>query len=434
MNDTTVVIGAGITGLSAAHALKRAGRTVSVLEASDRVGGRMVRLKRGGDAAEAGAQGIHTNYREMLGLIDTYGLRSDLMPQHNERAAFLDRQGAVQVPHGHWGMLRMMGVRGTVDFMRFTARYMARGEKFDLFETQRDIPHYDDVSASDALSWAGPDFRDFFLRPSSDAMCNTTLEYTNLYHFLNLIKLVAATKVCTLRGGNVTLAERIAEQVPVTLGSAVSRLLTSGGRVDGVLLEDGRTLKARHVIIACPMNRAAALMPDSCPEAAAFASSFRNAPFVLVYFFLDRPLPAPAFVYFGHAYRNAAFNMAIHHTEKTPHLVPSGKAIISAWTSYPASARLITQPDDAVVRQALQDLEAFFPRMSKWVEGVHVQRHDWGVARLGPGQHAKILDFKHRIEGLRGVSVASNDLDGVHMESGVRAGLRAAHRALTELA
>lgn len=430
MNDTTIVIGAGISGLAAAHTLKEAGRKVIVFEASNRPGGRIVRVTRKGDAAEGGAQGIHTNYREMLKLVNSYGLAHDLMPQSNCQAAYLDRKGEIRYPQGNWGLAKLMGARGTLDLAWFITRYMAMSKKFSLFETHRDIPSYDNVSAAEAFSWAGNDFKDFVLRPAAHGMVNTTLEYTNLYHMLNLMKQFGTTRVMTLRTGNVTLAERIAKGVDVRYETPVQKILTQSGKVEGVLLENGESVKADHVIVACSIDRAAELVPEDMQSAKTFLSTFPNAPFSLVYFFLDRPLPTKAYVYMGHAYRDTTFNMALNHTVKTPHLVPSGKGIISAWPCYPDASVLAQQSDATVIAQALNDVEVFFPGISSWVEEARVQRHTWGIGRLAPGQHAKILKFKREAEAFHGISFAGNDYDGVHMESGVRGGIRAAERAL----
>lgn len=55
----TIVVGAGIAGLAAARLLARAGRRVIVLEARDRVGGRVFTDRTGGHITDRGASWIH---------------------------------------------------------------------------------------------------------------------------------------------------------------------------------------------------------------------------------------------------------------------------------------------------------------------------------------------------------------------------------------
>ena len=55
----TIVVGAGIAGLTAARLLTKAGRNVIVLEARDRVGGRIVTDRRYGLVTDLGASWIH---------------------------------------------------------------------------------------------------------------------------------------------------------------------------------------------------------------------------------------------------------------------------------------------------------------------------------------------------------------------------------------
>ncbi|HYJ50641.1 MAG TPA: NAD(P)/FAD-dependent oxidoreductase [Microbacterium sp.] len=55
----TIVVGAGVAGLTAAHLLADAGKDVVVLEARDRVGGRIVTDRRYGLATDLGASWIH---------------------------------------------------------------------------------------------------------------------------------------------------------------------------------------------------------------------------------------------------------------------------------------------------------------------------------------------------------------------------------------
>src|ERR1700677_5313163 len=71
-----VVIGAGVAGLAAARMLAEAGRRVALLEARDRVGGRIhtVQAIQGDLPVELGAEFIHGLPAELIDLVDEAGL------------------------------------------------------------------------------------------------------------------------------------------------------------------------------------------------------------------------------------------------------------------------------------------------------------------------------------------------------------------------
>ncbi|MFW6187050.1 MAG: flavin monoamine oxidase family protein, partial [Actinomycetota bacterium] len=69
-----VVVGAGPAGLMAARALVAAGRSVAVLEARDRVGGRTWSKVVDGAFLEVGGQWISPDQTELLALVDELGL------------------------------------------------------------------------------------------------------------------------------------------------------------------------------------------------------------------------------------------------------------------------------------------------------------------------------------------------------------------------
>ncbi len=71
-----IVLGAGIAGLAAARAIAEAGRRVLVLEARERVGGRLLTIYPEGEITpvELGAEFVHGRPPELLALLDEAGL------------------------------------------------------------------------------------------------------------------------------------------------------------------------------------------------------------------------------------------------------------------------------------------------------------------------------------------------------------------------
>ena len=71
-----LVVGAGMAGLTAARALAEAGLKVLVLEAQERIGGRILTQHVGDEAIELGAEFIHGRPPELWALIEEAGLES----------------------------------------------------------------------------------------------------------------------------------------------------------------------------------------------------------------------------------------------------------------------------------------------------------------------------------------------------------------------
>src|SRR6478735_5155402 len=76
LNRDVVVVGAGPSGLTAARELKKAGHTVAVLEARDRVGGRTWTDTVDGAMLEIGGQWVSPDQTALLELLDELGLKT----------------------------------------------------------------------------------------------------------------------------------------------------------------------------------------------------------------------------------------------------------------------------------------------------------------------------------------------------------------------
>ena len=76
LDRDVVIVGAGPAGLTAARELKKAGLSVAVLEARDRVSGRTWTDTIDGAMLEIGGQWVSPDQTELLALIDELGLQT----------------------------------------------------------------------------------------------------------------------------------------------------------------------------------------------------------------------------------------------------------------------------------------------------------------------------------------------------------------------
>ena len=96
-----VIIGAGPAGLTAARRLTQAGKTVAVLEARDRVGGRTWSDTRDGAWFEIGGQWVSPDQTALIALIDELGLETFKRHRGN-RHVYLAPNGERHEYEGEW--------------------------------------------------------------------------------------------------------------------------------------------------------------------------------------------------------------------------------------------------------------------------------------------------------------------------------------------
>ena len=139
-----VVVGAGVTGLTVANRLHAAGRSVIVLEARDRVGGRLLTEDVEGVRLEVGGQWVSPDQTALLALIDELGL--EMYPRY--RSGDSVYIGADGVRRTFAGELFPVSAETTAEMERLTKELDRLAAQMDPLEpwNHPDADHLDRIS------------------------------------------------------------------------------------------------------------------------------------------------------------------------------------------------------------------------------------------------------------------------------------------------
>ncbi|MFI5200980.1 MAG: protoporphyrinogen oxidase, partial [Candidatus Kapaibacterium sp.] len=97
-----IIIGAGISGLTAAHKLARAGKDVLVLEEGSKAGGKIVTAREEGYLLESGPNSLRVENPETIDLIREAGLSERILDANpNSKKRYVLKHGQwIQLPRG----------------------------------------------------------------------------------------------------------------------------------------------------------------------------------------------------------------------------------------------------------------------------------------------------------------------------------------------
>ena len=121
-----VIVGAGLAGLMAARSLESAGRSVAVIEARNRVGGRTLSQSSGGATLDLGGTWVGPQQTRMLSLIDELGLETqqqwtrgrnilDLGGRARVYAGTIPKLGPLSLLSIHWAISKVDRMAASLD-------------------------------------------------------------------------------------------------------------------------------------------------------------------------------------------------------------------------------------------------------------------------------------------------------------------------------
>jgi oxygen-dependent protoporphyrinogen oxidase len=419
-----VVVGGGIAGLAAAWALRD--RDVVVLEAADRVGGRIRSERRGGYWLNLGAHvfaGAGSPTDRLLretgvtaapipgaltavsldgrlvagGRIETYPLRLPLSPR--ERLA-----------------LARVGLR----LRRDVARY---GRALRERDQEGVLAYRGETTFAD---WLGP------VPPTVDALLRATLRRSSGepedlaagygIGYFHLVWDRSGGLARNVLGGPATLPEAIAAALGdrVRLGVAVDEVVAERDRVR--VASGGRELEARRAIVATPAHvtrRIVARLPEEVDRA---LGEIVYGRYVLAAFLTGETGAMPWDGIYAVATPRRSFNMVFNMANvlRGGPREPGGS--LMAYSGASLADALWDRDDEAIAATYRDELDEVLPGAGRAVHETVVHRWQHGLPYVRPGRHRlqRILE-----RPLGSVLLAGDYLGSRYTDTAIRTGLAA---------
>jgi protoporphyrinogen/coproporphyrinogen III oxidase len=440
-----VVVGGGIAGLSAAWELRD--RDVVVLEAENRVGGRLMSEHRGPYWLNFGGHVVGGPETATGRLLDATGVEAAELPGVLAGLAVGGRllaRGRVEtyplrlrLPAADRIALVRAGARLRLAVAEYGRVSRLRPGESEPERRARVLAFRDDATFSNFL---GP------VRPAVDAVFRATIrrssgepEEVSAGYGIGYFQLVwdrdrGLTR--TMVGGSSRLPEAIVAELGgrVVTGRRVSSVEPGPAGVVVRVEEAGgeRTVEARAAVVATPAPVTRRIVAGLPAEVARALDGVAYGPYVVGAFLTGETTPMPYDGVYAAATPGLSFNMLFN----TANVVrgDAERAAGGTLMVYAAAglARALAGLDDSEVeRRFLNDLHALFPDLRGHVRETVIRRWEPGLPHPRPGRHLLQPALE---QPLGAVHLAGDYLGTTYIETAVETGTAAARRIRTALA
>jgi len=444
------VVGGGIAGLSAALEVRalRPGAEVVVLEASERLGGKVAVSEVGGVAVDEGADSMLTRVPDGLALVRSAGLAAELVSPSAAQAAVWSRGRLHPLPSG-----TLLGLPTDLAALARSELLSAAGlARVPLDLVLRGAAVAEDVSVGTLVArrfgrevverLVDPLLGGVYAGRADDLSLRATLPQlvSHVARSRSLLRAAVAARRATpptdgpmfasLPGGLGRLPAGVARAAgaDVRLGTTVRELsrTPTGWRLTTGSTADPRRIEADAVVLAVPAAPAARLLAGTIDTTDLAALQYASV--AIVTLVLDGPTPGQGSGYLVPAVDGRTTKAVTFTSRKWGHGGGS-PAVVRASVGRSGEARVLQRDDPELVALVLTELAEVVGPLPRLVDS-RVVRWGGGLPQYAVGHLDRVRRTRDAVAAHPGLAVAGAAYDGVGVPACARSGREAARVAV----
>jgi len=446
MTREAIVVGGGVAGLSCAHALRKAGVDVEVLEAAREPGGNVRTAREGGYLLERGPHTFMGSSRQLLALIDDLGLTGRMAatgPAARDRY-IVKAARAYKAPLSPWAFIRtgLLSPRAkltlaTEPFRRTRTPSRATAGEFFRNRFGAEAAHLlagafiagvyaGDPDALCAES-AFPLFWGF--ERDTGSMIRGALKHRRASRRAVDDGTPGSKKgLFSFGGGLGILTDALAASLGprLTLGLEAREIHAEHCGGFSVLTDAGRH-RCRNLVVAVPPHRVGGLLRGLDPAAALAAGAIPMAPVVVLQLgFNGRLEEIPeGFGFLAPRGEGIRCLGTLFVSRLFADRAPGNGDLLTAFIGGSLDPEAASMPDDALLAVVMNDLGRLFG-VGREPSFLSVARHVAAIPQLTVGHMDRVAALRSCERANPGLLFAGNYLKGVGLKDAVASGLDAA--------
>jgi oxygen-dependent protoporphyrinogen oxidase len=443
MPQHVVIIGGGISGLSAAYDLARAGIPHTLFEKSSRLGGVIETRTQDGCVLERGPDSFITSKPEVITLMKELGLEGEIIGSNDfQRTTYILKHGRlVPLPEG------VMMIVPTKVMPMVRSSLLSWGTKARMaFELLRRPKRYPDRSVADfVVDHFGKETLDYLAEPLLSGVYGGDPRDLSVNSVLPRFVEMEATK------GSLGRAVMSAKRPPSSGGSLFKTLASGLGllietmapyanvrhvgveaierRGDGFRVKAGGDwIDASNVIFATPAHAASALLQPVDAELAKLLGAIPYSSSALVTLIFEESKFDGQRAGFGFLVPKCERDRMAACTfvaTKFPHRAPANRIVLRCFFGGAGDEAILSESDESLVTIAREELRRILGLTAAPIYN-SVARWPKSMAQYTVGHSVRIAEIKKRLAAIPGLSLAGNAYDGIGIPDCVRSGRQAA--------